>query len=499
MPSQLPLPHPISSLDTPSMLISLPALESNITSLFSLLAASQSPNTKNKISVRPHLKTTKSPHIAHRLTRAGARGFCVAKVSEAEVMLDAGVTDLLITTEVVGEVKVARVVELVRRVEGINLARARARARAQAQKDGEEEGEEGDGDGEGEARICCVVDCPAGADALNHALALASPSPQSTPLTLDILLDINTGTHRTGLPPGLPTLHLAQHILTQTPHLHIRGIQGYEGHAQHIHPASARRAACEESLALLTGTARLLRGEGVDVGVVSCGGTGTVRVCAEWVDGVDGVTGVTEVQPGSFVGMDADYLDVVWGGGAWNAEEEGDGKGDGKGGKGNEGDGKEEGKGDGKEEKEKEKEEENGKFKPALWILSTVISGPWDVDVDDNDDQHPETGQKQPPNRPRPRRRRAVIDAGLKSLTTDSGPARVWQRPGVTYEPLGDEHGGLTWDADSDPQGGFAWGERVLLVPSHIDPTVNLHDVFYACRDGLVEEVWPVVGRGMVQ
>ena len=96
----------------------------------------------------------------------------------------------------------------------------------------------------------------------------------------------------------------------------------------------------------------------------------------------------------------------------------------------------------------------------------------------------------------RPAADRAVLDAGLKSLSDDSGPARLVGVPGWSYRHAGDEHGVLTVDApDPTP---LRVGDRVALLPSHIDTTVNLHDRMYARRGGAIEEVWPVAARGRV-
>ena len=97
----------------------------------------------------------------------------------------------------------------------------------------------------------------------------------------------------------------------------------------------------------------------------------------------------------------------------------------------------------------------------------------------------------------RPAPDRAVIDAGLKTLSDDSGPARLLDAPGWTYHHAGDEHGKLT-PTDSDRRE-LNLGDRVRLIPSHIDPTINLHDVMYAHRGGRIEATWPVAARGKVQ
>jgi D-serine deaminase-like pyridoxal phosphate-dependent protein len=90
---------------------------------------------------------------------------------------------------------------------------------------------------------------------------------------------------------------------------------------------------------------------------------------------------------------------------------------------------------------------------------------------------------------------RAVCDAGLKSFAFDSGPPRVHGRPGLAYTKASDEHGVLTVAAGAlAPE----LGERLHLVPGHVDPTFNLYDWVVAVRDGRVESVWPVEARGAV-
>ena len=95
---------------------------------------------------------------------------------------------------------------------------------------------------------------------------------------------------------------------------------------------------------------------------------------------------------------------------------------------------------------------------------------------------------------------RAVVDAGLKALAVDSGMPVPWQLAGAAYQRPSDEHGVL--DLSGCPARP-ARGEKVLLIPGHCDPTVNLHDWYVGVR-GLgtggprVECVWPVAARGAV-
>ena len=98
----------------------------------------------------------------------------------------------------------------------------------------------------------------------------------------------------------------------------------------------------------------------------------------------------------------------------------------------------------------------------------------------------------------RPVPERAVVDAGHKALAVDSGMPVPWQLPGAQYQRPSDEHGVLDLSgATARP----ARGDKVLLVPGHCDPTVNLHDWYVGVR-GLgtagarVECVWPVAARG---
>jgi 3-hydroxy-D-aspartate aldolase len=109
-------------------------------------------------------------------------------------------------------------------------------------------------------------------------------------------------------------------------------------------------------------------------------------------------------------------------------------------------------------------------FANSLFVVATVISAP--------------------------DKARRIVDAGQKILSTDAGPGRLRDITGVDYRPGGDEHGILTLNA---PSSAIELGDRLTLVPSHCDTTVNLHDRFFAIRKGVVEAVWPVAARGMSQ
>jgi len=91
---------------------------------------------------------------------------------------------------------------------------------------------------------------------------------------------------------------------------------------------------------------------------------------------------------------------------------------------------------------------------------------------------------------------RVVVDAGLKALSNDAGPADVLDAWGWRYAPAGDEHGVLVaHEAERRPR----LGETVRLLPSHCDTTVNLYDRFHAVRDGRLEAVWSIAARGRIR
>jgi len=94
----------------------------------------------------------------------------------------------------------------------------------------------------------------------------------------------------------------------------------------------------------------------------------------------------------------------------------------------------------------------------------------------------------------RPAPDRAVVDAGLKASSVDSGMPRVAQVEGVEYVKASDEHGVLKLDAPAR----LAVGEKLKLIPGHCDPTVNLYDHYVCVRKGRVEALWPITARGAV-
>ena len=86
---------------------------------------------------------------------------------------------------------------------------------------------------------------------------------------------------------------------------------------------------------------------------------------------------------------------------------------------------------------------------------------------------------------------KAIVDAGLKAQSVDSGLPFIYGRDDVEYVKCSDEHGVV-----SDPNGVLEINEKLKLVPGHCDPTCNVHDFYIGVRNGKVETVWPVSARG---
>jgi 3-hydroxy-D-aspartate aldolase len=360
---------PEDEIDTPALLIDLDAFEANLDTMAARLAGTGT-------RLRAHAKTHKSPVIAHLQIARGAVGQCVQKVSEAEVLAWGGVRDILVSNEVVGAPKLARLAALSRI-----------------------------------ADIAVCADDGAQVEALEAAAADAS-------VRLRVLVEIDVGAGRCGVAPGPDAVALAERI-AGSPHLRFGGLQAYHGSAQHLRRPEERQRAIAFASDGVRRTLEQLRQRGLDCPIVGGAGTGTFELEAS--------SGVyTEIQAGSYCFMDADY--------ARNLDAAG---------------------------------EPLALFRHALFVLATVMSAP--------------------------RPGVAVVDAGHKAVPVESGMPLVWRRPGVAFVGASDEHGKLTFSAEAS---GPKLGEKLRLVPSHCDPTVDRFDWYVGVRGGRVESLWPVAARG---
>lgn len=366
----------LADVDTPALIIDLDAFERNLTHMADL-------TKQYGIRVRPHAKTHKSPFIAHKQIARGAVGVCCQKVSEAEVMVRGGIKDVLITNEIAGRRKLERLAWLAH-----------------------------------EAQIAACTDSLENVRDLDAAASHAG-------VTLDVLVEIDCGGRRCGVAPGRPAAEIAGAI-AGSEHLSFAGLQAYYGAAQHFRTETERTGAIASAGERVQDTLAELQKRDLTCRIIGGAGTGTFEH--------EATSGIwNELQPGSYIFMDADY--------ARNQKSDGS---------------------------------RFDKFEHALFVLATVMSAP-----------APE---------------RAVLDAGHKALSNDSGFPEVPGLPGAKYHRPSDEHGVLDL---SESERRLQVGDMVLLIPGHCDPTVNLHD-WYVCIRGLqtpephVEAVWPVAARGAI-
>ncbi len=244
---------PVSDIDTPALVVELDTFEKNIRTMADFCK-------QKNIFLRPHAKTHKSVDIAKQQIDHGAVGICCQKVSEAEVFVNGGISDVFVTNEIVGPKKISRLVSLAER-----------------------------------ARVSVCV------DNLVNIVNLAQAARQSGTI-LNVFLEVDIGGGRCGVQPGNMVLELAQAI-HDSPQLNFQGLQVYYGKAQHIREFAQRKDALSQSLDKVTQTLRLLEKSGFTCPIVSGAGTGSYRF--EAASGI-----YTELQCGSYIFMDADYGSV---------------------------------------------------------------------------------------------------------------------------------------------------------------------------------------------
>jgi D-serine deaminase-like pyridoxal phosphate-dependent protein len=196
--------------------------------------------------------------------------------------------------------------------------------------------------------------------------------------------------------------------------LRFGGVQAYHGRAQHLRSVEERRAVIADASRKVLLTRSILEKSGISCPIVTGAGSGTFMFEVEsgaW----------DEIQPGSYIFMDADYARNEWAAPL-------------------------------------------PRFEHALFVLTTVMS--------------------------RPAPELAIVDAGLKASSVDSGMPTIWAKNGLTYTRASDEHGCV--EGKQPP----LLGDKLLLVPGHCDPTVNLYDWYVCVRRGTVEALWPITARG---
>jgi 3-hydroxy-D-aspartate aldolase len=244
------------ALDTPALIIDGDALGRNIAAMAAHARAVG-------VALRPHAKTHKSVRIAEMQVSAGALGICCATLGEAEVMVAGGIPGVHITSPQVTPPKIARLIALNERQErGLSV----------------------------------VVDHPDNLAALDRA-ARAAKKP------LAVLVDFSAGHGRTGCASEADLAAVVRAAVTAEG-LVFRGIQSYSGNLQHIPLRTERRAKALAQLDKLRSMLAQLNDAGIAVPIVSGAGTGTFDLDPE-------ARVFTELQVGSYVFMDVDYLQAM--------------------------------------------------------------------------------------------------------------------------------------------------------------------------------------------
>ena len=241
------MPQRLHDLDTPAVVVDLDRLEDNIGRMAQLAA-------KAGVNLRPHTKSHKTIGIARRQLAAGCTGITVAKLDEADAFLKEGVRDIFVANEIAGRHKWQRTAEL--------------------QQPGS---------------VAVGIDSLAAAQGLSEAASERG-------VRIPALIEVDTGLHRAGLPPGTPVAELAERV-AELPGVELRGVFTHAGHAYGAASrAEVERIAQDEARGVLE-SAEAMRARGLACPVVSVGSTPTV--CAAGV-----IPGVTEIRPGNYVFFD---------------------------------------------------------------------------------------------------------------------------------------------------------------------------------------------------
>lgn len=240
----------VDEIDTPALVVDLNVYDKNIEKMAKMMKASGK-------FFRPHAKMHKSPQVALDQIKHGAVGICCQKLSEAEIMVDGGIEDILITNEVVAPAKLKRVAELSKRV-----------------------------------KIGICVDNSHATKALNEACAKIDSK-------VRVLIEIDVGGNRCGVTNSHDALELAELIINSS-HLTFGGLQAYHGAAQHLRMPKEREATVESAAQIVRDVKATLTNADIECDIVTGGGTGTFMHDKNYDDW-------DELQCGSYAFMDADY------------------------------------------------------------------------------------------------------------------------------------------------------------------------------------------------
>ena len=253
--SLIGVPGGVLELQTPALILDEPQFDSNLAKMRDFCSAAH-------IGLRPHAKTHKCSQIAVRQINMGAVGICCAKVGEAEAMAAAGVDKILITSPVVSERTINRVLAMNR----------------------------------SSCDVIVVADNP---DATQRLAGMASELDGE----IGVLVDVDPGMHRTGVSSDGAAIALAQQI-EDSPGLRFRGLQMYAGNLMHISSFDDRQRRSHEVMNRLSNLAGSLRDLNLEPEILTGGGTGTYDIDPDRHV-------LSDIQAGSYIFMDRQYLEVL--------------------------------------------------------------------------------------------------------------------------------------------------------------------------------------------
>lgn len=242
-------------LDTPALLINQVIMENNLKKM-------QTYADTHKVNLRPHTKTHKMPQLALLQEKFGCKGITVAKVGEAETMAAAGLEDIFIANEIVGDIKLARIQKLAE-----------------------------------------SIDISFGLDSIAQA-ELVEKAFHGVPKKAEVLIEIEVGENRSGIIEEAEFQELLNY-LKKCENIHLKGVFSHDGDS---YSAATREACCEGSVKAQRRTlafAEIARLNGFDISVVSIGSTPSLA------NGSDILDGVTEIRPGTYILMDASQGNAV--------------------------------------------------------------------------------------------------------------------------------------------------------------------------------------------
>jgi len=249
--TNLTLTEPLDgpALSTPALVVDLDVFEANVAAMAALLQGTGK-------TVRPHVKTHRTPELARRELGRATVGLTCATVGEAEAMVEAGFDDIFVANEVVDPAKIVRLVALAHR-----------------------------------ARVRVAADAPEPLAGLSQAAVAAG-------VTVGVLIDVDILLHRCGVGSAADAVGLAR-VIDRLPGLDLRGIMGYEGRLRLTDDDRAGRI--QRAYTMLAEVAAALRQAGFPVEVVSAAGTSTLR------EALADPT-ITEIQAGVYAVMEPELL-----------------------------------------------------------------------------------------------------------------------------------------------------------------------------------------------